>query len=135
MQDVFVSRLHKFANAMVDGDMWLATEWCDLPLTILRPTGSVVFQTREAIADDLAKSWNPYAEDGVAAVSPHVLEYRCYSTSLGIADVEWRFFDKDGQIRNSIFSSYAIRQTDGDFRVSVIMAHNEIRERPHTDVS
>ncbi|MEO0913142.1 MAG: hypothetical protein AAFY59_09145 [Pseudomonadota bacterium] len=130
MQDAFVRRLHQFANAMVDGEFAAAASWCDTPLTIVRPNGPVVFETHEAVAADLALSWNPYAEAGIEAVSPHILEFRCYTHGVSIADVEWRFFDHGGQIRNTIFSTYSVRQAEEDLRVSVIIAHNEMRERP-----
>lgn len=134
MQNAFIRKLYEFANAMQDGDFLSATSWCELPLTILRPNGAVIFNSKEDIAKDLAQSWTPYARSGIAAISPHILEFRNYAQGVFLGDVEWRFFDHSGQVQNTIFSTYSLLSVEGELRVAVIIAHNEMHQRPFSEL-
>ncbi|MEO1408113.1 MAG: hypothetical protein AAFV54_16740 [Pseudomonadota bacterium] len=123
--------LDRFSEALAEGDFALASEWCDLPCTIVRPTGTILFQTAQEAAEDLEAIWSTYRERGVCGLRYKILDQRSYVEGLALVDVEWELLDTHGHVPVTFNSTYGIRQAGDTLKVTLIMAHNEVFQRPY----
>ena len=130
MQDRIDAFFAEMVEAFTAGNISENTAKYDIPIIIVRPIGSRVFDTPAAFDLETKAVRDLFKSRGLAAVRKEVLDLRYFTQGLLSVDIEFRYLDEDGHLITTLHSTYHLRPEGDSFRIVAHVSHDEIFERP-----
>ena len=97
----------------------------DFPCQIATEDAGYAFADRPAIEADMTGFVQFYADHGFARAELAKLDYQPLSETFGLAHVNWRLVNREGESLVDVATTYILRHGDGGPAIIGILGHNE----------
>ncbi|MEL7346508.1 MAG: hypothetical protein AAFN17_02030 [Pseudomonadota bacterium] len=124
-----VDFLEDYAHACSSGQMGEAADHFDVPVSFIQPDGTRMIRTREALLSALDAWRAVYAAAGMVRLRGSGVEEVGFDEGLGILNVRWEMYLRDGTLLTTVGMTYVLRQRDELLRVGAVIDHNDSERR------
>jgi hypothetical protein len=128
-EDLITRFLHRYGQAISDGDMRAVSRCWEVPAVVLSDQDSIAVAQADEIENFFGQAVEWYRSRGLVATRPQLEAVKPLSDRLTSVDVRWSTLDATGEERSFERSHYILwRGEDGEPRIRVALTMIPARE-------